>query len=83
MKTAPMTKRERLKATLAGQPTDRAPVTFWHHFPDRDRTADELVDSTLAFQRRYDLDIVKVMPTGMFCALDYGARIALAKGDVG
>ncbi len=83
MKTAPMTKRERLKATLAGRPTDRAPVTFWHHFPDHDRTADELVDSTLAFQRRYDLDIVKVMPTGMFCALDYGARIALAKGDVG
>lgn len=83
MSAAQMSKRERVRATIARQEVDRNPVTFWHHFPDQDLTEDELVQSTLDFQKRYDLDIVKVMPTGMFCTLDYGTKIALSKGDVG
>lgn len=83
MSAAQMSKRERVRATLARQEVDRNPITFWNHFPNQDETADLLVQSTLDFQRRYDLDIVKVMPTGMFCTLDYGTTIALSKGDVG
>ena len=78
-----MTKRERLRATLAGQETDRTPISFWHHFPDRDRTVAGLVDETVRFQRRYDLDVIKLMPTGMYSLVDYGATISLLAGPVG
>jgi len=80
---ASMTKRERLRATLAGEETDRTPISFWHHFPGRDRTVDGLVDATVAFQRRYDMDAIKLMPTGMYGVLDYGATISLRRDDVG
>jgi len=80
---AKMTKVERLRATLAGQETDRTPVSFWHHFPGRDRTVNGLVGATLEFQQRYDLDLLKLMPTGMYGVVDYGATIALREDDVG
>jgi uroporphyrinogen decarboxylase len=78
-----MTKPERLTATLAGQETDRTPISFWHHFPGRDRTIGGLLGATLAFQRRYDLDFVKLTPTGMYCVVDYGATIAPRDGETG
>jgi uroporphyrinogen decarboxylase len=70
-----MSKVDRLRATLAGQETDRSPVSFWHHFPGQDRTVADFVSATLKFQRRYDLDLVKLMPTGMYSIVDYGATI--------
>ncbi len=76
-----MTKAERLRAVIAGQPVDRPPIGFWHHFPGRDRTVGGFVHATLEFQGRYDLDLVKLMATGMFCVIDYGATI-MPRDDV-
>jgi uroporphyrinogen decarboxylase len=78
---AGMSKAERLRATLAGQETDRSPVSFWHHFPGKDRTVEGFVSATVGFQRRHDLDFVKLMPTGMYSVVDYGATI-LPREDV-
>ncbi len=78
-----MTSKERVRATLAGQDTDRSPISFWHHFPGRDRAGEEFIEATLDFQRRYELDVVKLMPTGMYCVLDYGATIALREDEIG
>ncbi len=78
-----MTKRERVRATLAGQETDRTPISFWHHFPGRDRTVEGLANATAEFQRRYDLDVIKLMPTGMYCILDYGATIGRRPDPIG
>jgi uroporphyrinogen decarboxylase len=75
--------RERLRAALRGEPVDRPPVSLWQHFPGRDRTAGDLVAATLAFQARHDLDLIKLMPTGMYSVVDYGATIALAEGSGG
>src|ERR1035437_2089810 len=58
----PMAHRQRLEATLAGRPVDRPPVSFWHHFPGRDHTPELLADATVAFYRRFDVDLVKLMP---------------------
>lgn len=80
---ARMTKRERLRATLAGQETDRAPISFWHHFPGRDKTVEGLVKATVEFQRRYDLDLIKLMPTGMYSIVDYGATISPRPDNIG
>lgn len=78
-----MTHRERIRAALVKAPVDRAPVSFWLHFPGRDHTADLLAASTLEQQRRFDLDMVKLMPTGMYAVLDYGVEMEPSSDDVG
>lgn len=67
-----MTKRERVAAAVAGARPDRVPVSFWRHFPDADHDAGQLADATIAFQRTYDLDLVKLMPSGMYGTEDFG-----------
>src|SRR5437870_5587273 len=71
-----MTKRERVVAALGGQPIDRPPVAFWRHAPDVDHTATGLAEAMLAFHRRFDLDLVKVMSSGVYCVEDWGCRVA-------
>jgi len=71
-----MTKRERVVAALGGQPVDRPPVAFWRHAPDVDHTAKGLAEAMLIFHRRFDLDLVKVMSSGVYCVEDWGCRVA-------
>ncbi|MDI6771932.1 MAG: uroporphyrinogen decarboxylase family protein [bacterium] len=68
-----MTKRERVAVAAAGGRPDRVPLSFWRHFPDADDDAGQLADATVAFQRAYDLDLVKLMPSGMYGTEDFGA----------
>ncbi len=79
---APMTHRERFFAAMRGEPVDRTPISFWHHFPNHDMAADSLAEATVEFQRRFDLDFLKLMPTGMYSVLDYGlaARVVTEDG---
>ena len=69
-----MTKRERLEATIQGEPADRVPVALWRHFPVDDQEPGRLAASTLAFQRQYDFDFIKVTPASSFCIRDWGAE---------
>lgn len=69
-----MTKRERLEATLQGESVDRPAIALWRHFPVDDQDPRELARSTVAFQREYDFDFVKVTPASSFCLRDWGAR---------
>ncbi len=78
-----MTHRERVQAALRGDPVDRPPLSLWFHFPNRDRTPEGLADATIDFQRRCDIDLVKLMPTGMYSTLDYGATIFLRADRIG
>lgn len=71
-----MTKRERVHAALARRPVDRPPVAFWRHVPEVDHTASGLAEAMLAFQRRWDLDLIKVMSSGVYCVEDWGCRVA-------
>ena len=68
-----MSKRERLEATVAGEPTDRPPVALWRHWPGDDQRAADLARATLDFQRAYDWDLVKCMPSSNYCIADWGA----------
>ncbi len=68
-----MTKRERVEASVAGGRPDRVPVSFWRHFASIDDDAGQLADATIAFQRAHDLDLVKLMPSGMYGTEDFGA----------
>jgi uroporphyrinogen decarboxylase len=69
-----MTRRERLEATMAGQVTDRPPMSLWRHFPGDDRRPEDLAASQLAFQQLYDFDVMKVSPTSSFQVQDWGVE---------
>src|SRR6266545_4097450 len=71
-----MTKRERVTAALGRKTVDRAPVSFWRHAPDVDHTARGLAGAMLDFQRRWDLDFIKVMSSGVYCVEDWGCKVA-------
>jgi uroporphyrinogen decarboxylase len=71
-----MDKRSRVMAALRRETVDRPPVSFWRHVPDVDHTAAGLAEAMLAFQRRWDLDFVKVMSSGVYCVEDWGCQVA-------
>ncbi len=81
--TPPMTRRERLLATFAGEPTDRVAVALWRHFPGDDQRPDDLADATLAWQAQYDWDFIKVSPASSFCLVDWGIQTRFGGGDEG
>jgi len=66
--------RQRLEACLSQAPVDHAPVALWRHFPVDDQTPEGLAAATLAFQKIFDFDLVKVTPESSFCLKDWGAR---------
>jgi uroporphyrinogen decarboxylase len=67
-----MTKFERVQAALKREPTDRPPYAFWRHFPEVDRSAAALAQSTLRFHERYGSDLLKVTPSGGYAVEDWG-----------
>lgn len=75
-----MTKRKRIQAAVERKPVDRPPVSFWRHFPDLDADPIALAEALLTFHDRYDLDFIKVMPTGVYCVEDWGCRVAYPGG---
>lgn len=64
---------QRVEAAILGEPTDRPPVAMWRHFPDDDQHADKLVAHTLQWQRKWQFDLVKFMPSGTYGVEDWGA----------
>ncbi|HEY9087098.1 MAG TPA: uroporphyrinogen decarboxylase family protein [Anaerolineaceae bacterium] len=70
----PLTHRERLELTLAGQMPDRVPVALWRHFPVDDQTPGGLAAAVTAFQRQFDFDLIKVTPSSSFCLYDWGVQ---------
>lgn len=57
-----MTAGERVRAALAGDPVDRVPFCFWHHFQP-EGSGERLAQLTKAFfHDTFDLDIIKIMP---------------------
>lgn len=78
-----MSKRERVRAALKGEPVDRVPISFWGHFASDPRTGQEVAAACLAFQREFDWDFVKMMPSGMYFPQALGAEITPASGPGG
>jgi uroporphyrinogen decarboxylase len=56
-----VTSRQRLAATLRGEPTDRVPYCLWMHSTVRERTVERFTRFTLDFYRAYEPDFLKVM----------------------
>lgn len=58
---AQMSKVERLKAALRGERVDRVPFTCWHHFGLEKKPGENHAEATIAFYRKCDPDLLKVM----------------------
>lgn len=56
-----MDRVERVQCVLDGRPPDRAPVSFWHHFPPDQVFGRPALDAHLRHVETYDLDFLKVM----------------------
>ena len=54
-----MTKRERVRAALKGEPVDRVPVAFWLHNFATENSAEGLAGETLRLVRTFDWDYLK------------------------
>jgi len=67
-----MTKRERVRAALAGQPVDHAPASLWGHDFLREWTPEDLVAATLDSYRAYDWDFIKLNPRATYFAEAWG-----------
>lgn len=77
---AAMNHWERIQAALQGAEVDRTPVSLWRHFPGDDTTAAGLAKAMVDWQRQYDFDFVKFMPTGMYGVHDWGAETEYGPG---
>ncbi|MCW2318666.1 uroporphyrinogen decarboxylase [Rhodoblastus acidophilus] len=67
-------KRDRVRAALCGEVTDRPPVSFWRHIAPGG-SAGALANFTVDFfARRFDLDIAKIMSDIRYPIPMYGVR---------
>lgn len=64
----------RIEAAIAGAATDRPPLALWRHFPHDDQDAHKLAARALEWQRKWDFDLVKFMPSGTYGVEDWGAK---------
>jgi uroporphyrinogen decarboxylase len=69
-----MNKRERLEATIRGEPVDRLAAALWRHWPGDDQRPEDQAAAHVTFQREYDWDFVKVTPASSFCLTDWGVE---------
>lgn len=74
-----MTSKERIYKTIKGEAVDRIPVALWRHFPNTDQTSQGLATSTINFQKKYNFDLVKVMPASGFMAEIFGGKFTPLK----
>ncbi len=70
--------RARVDAALRGQILDRPPASLWRHFYESEGTAVDLANATLAWQRRYDWDWMKINPRASFQVEGWGVRMKVS-----
>ena len=75
-----MNSRERVTAALGGQKIDRVPFAVWRHFyPDENEGPAKLAETTIAFTKRHQLDLIKYNPRAHYHAEPWGTRYRYRK----
>ena len=76
-----MPKWERIYACINREKTDRTPISLWVHYHLQDRSPRRLAAATVALYRRYDTDLIKLTPSGLYGVQDWGAAIRFGRND--
>ncbi|MCP4428485.1 MAG: hypothetical protein GY803_28710 [Chloroflexi bacterium] len=79
MKT--MNKWERIEAALNRGDVDRIPISLWKHYHLQDRAPGRLAKVTLDLYRQFDIDLIKLTPSGLYPIQDWGAAIQFGRDD--
>ena len=75
-----MNSRERVTLALGGQKVDRVPFAVWRHFyPDENEGPAKLAETTIAFTKRHQLDLIKYNPRAHYHAEPWGTRYRYGK----
>jgi uroporphyrinogen decarboxylase len=69
-----LTRSERVRRALAGQPVDRPPIAFWAHNFARENSAAELAAETVRVYRTYGWDFIKIQSRASSFAEMWGNR---------
>ena len=70
-----MNSRERVTLAFGGHKVDRVPFAVWRHFyPDENEGPAKLAETTIAFTKRHDLDLIKYNPRAHYHAEPWGTR---------
>jgi len=77
----PMSKWERVEAAIHGAAVDRVPISFWRHYAVQEWSPRRLAELTLALYRQFDLDLIKLTPTGIYPIQDWGPTIRFSRDD--
>lgn len=76
-----MNSRERVIAALGGHAVDRVPFAVWRHFyPDENEGAAKLAETTIAFTKGHQLDLIKYNPRAHYHAEPWGTRYRYEDG---
>jgi uroporphyrinogen decarboxylase len=71
---------ERVTAAFGGHEVDRVPFAVWRHFyPDENEGAPKLAETTIAFTKRHQLDLIKYNPRAHYHAEPWGTRYRYGK----
>jgi len=76
-------RREFIQRVIRGEEVERIPVALWRHFPLQDTTAEGLSAETIAFQKKYDWDLVKVTFASGYMAEAFGAQLVPSDAEDG
>jgi uroporphyrinogen decarboxylase len=76
-----MNKWQRIRAALNNADVDRVPISLWKHYHLQDRAPGQLAQVTLALYRQFDLDLIKLTPSGLYPIQDWGAIIQFGRDD--
>lgn len=72
---------QRVLGTLDGSDIDAVPVSLWKHYHLQDRAPRRLARITVDFARRFDLDLVKLTPSGLYGVQDWGVGMQFGRSD--
>jgi len=76
-----MNARERVTLALSGHKVDHVPFAVWRHFyPDENEGAAKPAETTIAFTKRHQLDLIKFNPRAHYHAEPWGTRYHYAAG---
>ncbi len=73
---------QRVLEALEGTAPDAMPVSLWKHYHLRDRAPRQLARITVDFARKFDLDLIKLTPSGLYGVQDWGVGMQFGHNDV-
>ncbi len=72
--------KERIDRHLSGKEMDRPAVSAWRHFYDRENSKNDLVNSMIEFQKKFDWDFMKINSRASYHVEGWGVKFGYS-GD--